>query len=121
MLACPDLEAAFGGGPGSLVEHGLGEVGQRDVVSATGEIDPGVSAAGSHIENFGTGRERHAFGRGANVVHIFQDVALAVAMALPGELFLGGTLDFVEIHTRRNGIGRSERRMASMRLKPKLS
>jgi hypothetical protein len=103
------------------VEHGLGEVGQRHVVTQAGEVESGVTATGGNIENFGAGRKRHFFGGSANVIDVLQDMTLAIAVALPRELFLGGALDFVEVHTRRNGMILSERRMAWMRLKPNSS
>src|SRR5512138_155493 len=44
VLAGRDLEAAFGGGFRGAVEHGLGEVRERHVMTKAGEVKSGVTA-----------------------------------------------------------------------------
>ena len=89
---------AFPRGTAGCVQHRLRNVRERHVVSKRGEEQSGMAGAGGDIEHPRSGREREMFESGADILHILQDVAFAVAFALPGELFLGSALHVVELH-----------------------
>ncbi len=91
-------EAALGGGAGGAIEHGLGKVREGDVESEAGQIKPGVAGAGGEIERPGSRRQLHCVKRLANVLDVFKNVATAIAVALPGELFLRRALNVIQFH-----------------------
>lgn len=81
-----------------VVEHRLGDVAQRHLVSELRQQQTCVSTAGRDIEHAGGRREWHMPEGSAQVFDVFEDVPFAVATALFCELFLRSALNFVEIH-----------------------
>ncbi len=51
VLPGDEAEAAFLGGAGGAIEHGLGEIGGRHFVAASGEENRRVTGAGGDVKN----------------------------------------------------------------------
>ena len=98
MEARCDLQPALVSQRDRTIEHRLRDVAECHVVSEAREEQTGVSAARCHVEHFGGLRKRDVLKRGANVIDFFEDVPLAISIALPGELFLRRALHFVQVH-----------------------
>ena len=98
VLTGLDSEAALRRGPGGAFEHGEGDVRQRDIVTEGGKEQAGVACAGGDIKGFCPRRGLDGFHRELDVLHVFEDMSAPVAMALAGELFLRGLLNFIEFH-----------------------
>lgn len=91
-------EAAFGREFTGAVEHRLGEIGEGDLVSEAGEMQPRVPAARCHIEHAGLVGKRDFFEGGGDIGDIGENMSPAVTLTLPGELFLGGLLHVIKFH-----------------------
>src|SRR6267154_306929 len=98
MLTDLNFEAAIRRGLRSTVEHRLSKIGQRDLKSKRSEVQASMTTAGGDVERTSARRQGHPLQSRSDVLDIFEDVPAAVALALARELFLGGPLDFVELH-----------------------
>src|ERR1041384_7063906 len=85
----------LGGGLGAL-EHCRGDVCQRDLPSATGEVKAGMTTSRRDIQRLVAGQHRQMLQQGLEVAGVSEYVALAVTRTLPVELLLGGSLDRIE-------------------------